>query len=325
MGETIPPKNYRPFYRLSKLASIADNPMPIKRITQTLTVLVMTGLVSVACKAQPLDELEDGSMPPVEFRADSKVKAIIMTGTGMENKYLGRAGQGMAVRDKIMYRLYDTGLCQTFDLSDLANPKKIASFELGSHGSINHANCAQTCLDENGDVLLYVSGQKEGKTYVERVTSTGSTLIQTITLSAMDLLDQTIILNAVCGDDGYLWYFGAGGSKLLFAKARKPLMEEGDVTITEDDILDFWSEDGYVYEEDVWQGGMVYNNLLFMLFGSTGAKAHLAVYDVRAHQRIMDISLSSAVKEEPEDCEIIPEGILVATYGGSHYYLIRPE
>ena len=299
--------------------------MRIWRILQTLFFLVLTGSVSLSCKAQSIDELDNGRLEPVEFRADSKVKAVIMTGTGMENRYQGRGGQGMAIHDRIMYRLYDTGLCQTLDLSDLAYPKKIASFELGSHASSNHANCAQTRIDENGDVLLYVSGQKDGRTYVERMTTSSATLIQTITLSPMELFDQTISLNAVCGDDGYLWYFGAGGDKLLFAKARLPLLSEGDVTIGEDDILDFWSEGGYVYEEDVWQGGMVYKDFLFMLFGDRGAKAHLAVYDVRAHQRIMDIELSSAIKEEPEDCDIIPEGILVATYGGSHYYLIRPE
>lgn len=264
-------------------------------------------------------------MNPVEFRADAKVKAIIMTGTGMENRFQGRAGQGMAIHDKTMYRLYDTGLCQTFDLSDIANPQKKASFQLGSYGSLNHANCAQIRLDDHGDILLYVSGIKGGKTYVERMTETGSMLVQTITLSEMELLSQTVTLNSICGDDGCLWYFGSGSNQLLFAKARLPLLSEGDVSIGENDILDFWSEEGFVYEEDVWQGGMVRNDLLFMLFGSTGAKAHLAVYDVRAHQRIMDIRLSGTIQEEPEDCDIIPEGIIVVTNGGSHYYLIRPE
>ena len=113
--------------------------MRIWRILQTLFFLVLTGSVSLSCKAQSIDELDNGRLEPVEFRADSKVKAVIMTGTGMENRYQGRGGQGMAIHDRIMYRLYDTGLCQTFDLSDLAYPKKIASFELGSHASSNHA------------------------------------------------------------------------------------------------------------------------------------------------------------------------------------------
>ena len=275
-----------------------------------------------------MDELEDldrNWIKKMEYNAkEFKAKQICIMGSGVENRFQGFAGQGVAVRDKVMYRLYDSGLCQTYDISDLGDPVKIASFGLGSRHSLNHSNCAQFCVNDDGDTLLYVSGLKGGKTFVERITTTGSTLVQTITLSKIAVLNQTVTLNAVCSDDGYIWYFGSGGNKLLFAKFRKPLLSEGDIVLEEDDILDFWSEDGYVYKNDVWQGGKKYGNLLFFLFGVKGSDAHLVVYDTRTHERILDIDLSSVVQNEPEDCELLPEGILIVTNGGSNYYLIRP-
>ncbi len=291
-----------------------------------LFVLALAGLANNACKKLDLEEEEDDfRIEDFEFTTDFKVKQIYKTGEGVENKCQGQTGQGVAVWDNIMYRVYDTGYCQTFDISDFANPRKLATFSLGSRWGSNHANCAQACLDENGDVLLYVSGLRGGKTFVERITATGSTLVQTITLSPLEILGNTVALNCVCSDDGFLWYFGSGGDKLYYAKARKPLLSEGDVTLGMDDILDFWYESNYVYADDVWQGGKVYGNFMFFLFGASGAKAHLVVFDTRAHKRILDIKLAGVVKDEPEDCELIRQGILVVTNGGNYYYLIRPE
>ena len=252
-----------------------------------------------------------------------EVQKICKTGEGIENICQGYSAQGVMVKDRVMFRLYDSGLCQTFDLSDITCPQKIASFELGSHIFSNHANCAQGYMDENGEFLMYVSGLHHGKTYVERISTTGSTLVQTITLSKTELFDNYISLNSVCSDNGELWFFGSGGNKLFFAKARRPLLAEGDVTLGDDDFIDSWFEEGYNYDEDVWQGGKVYNGFLFMLFGTRNSKRHLAIYNTRIHERIVDIDFTNIIREETEDCEILPEGILIVTNGGNHYYLIR--
>jgi hypothetical protein len=289
---------------------------------------MITGLVCSACRSlepECADDFDSDWIKKLTIDNPFEVQQIFKIGEGIENKCQGLSAQGVIVKDHVMYRLYDSGLCQTFDLSDITKPVKIASFELGSHKYSNHANCAQGFVDENGDLLIYVSGIYGGKTYVERITTTGSNLIQTITLPEMDFLDRTTALNAVCSDDGDLWFFGSGGTNLLFARARKPFIGEGDVTLISDDIFDFWAEDGYVYDDDVWQGGKVYNGLLFMLFGSRNSKRHLAIYDTRSHVRITDIDFSDTILEEPEDCEIISEGILIVTNGGNHFYLIRPR
>ena len=70
---------------------------------------------------------------------------------------------------------------------------------------------------------------------------------------------------------------------------------------------------------------MVYNGFLYFLFGASGHLAHLVVYNVNTHEKVKDIGLASGIREEPEDCELIPEGILIFTNGGSNYFLVRPE
>ena len=299
----------------------------MKIILRYFALLTIVGVVSYSCEGQDLDEWNENCedwIEKVESQKKVKVKRIFSTG-GIDNTFAGHSGQGVAIRDRIMYRLYNTGLCQTYDLADLANPVKIGSFNLGSHLSSNHSNCAQTLLDENGDVLLYVSGLKNGKTYVERISTTESSLVQVITLPKLEILDNTNTLNTICGDDGFLWIFGAGAGRLVFAKARRPLLSQMDVLLDENDILDVWYEDGYVYSDDVSQGGKVYKGLLFFLFGARGSKAHLAVFDTQIHRRISDIDLSGIFYEEPEDCELLPEGILIVTNRGSNYYLVKPE
>ncbi len=289
--------------------------------------LVLVGMVGIACEAQEPEQfnaLEEGWLQKIDAETNHTVKRVFKLGYGIENRSSAGGGQGGAVRDGILYRLYHTGYCQTFDISDLAHPVKIGAFPLGVHKATNHSNCAQTIVNENGDLLLYVSALK-GKCYVERVTTTGSTMMQTIVLPQMELFGNSVAMNMICGDDGYLWLFGSAGNRLVFAKAQRPSLDQAYVILRENDILDHWDEGGYNYDDDAWQGGMVYDNFLFMLFGKRSGRKHLAVYDVKTHLRIKDIDLSKDIWEEPEDCDMIPEGILVVTNMGSNYYLIRPE
>lgn len=232
-------------------------------------------------------------------------------------------GEGVAVNGTTMYRVYDKGVCQTFDISDIENPKPIATFELGSYVPSNHANCSQFFQDEDGTVYLYVSGLR-GKCFVERITETSSSLVQTISLNEMDLFQGSKRLNMICGDDGFLWLFGSDnkGECLLFAKARRPETGEGDVTLKMGDILDYWSDSEYVYNESVWQGGKMYEGNLFFVFGTAVSRRHIAVYNIYTHELSMDIDLNEYVHEEPEDCELLDGKILLAIYGGTGYYVI---
>ena len=222
--------------------------------------------------------------------------------------------------------MYDTGLCQTYDMTNLDSLSRIATFELGSHMNSNHSNCAQFGQDEEGAPLLYVSGLRS-KCFVERITLEGSTLVQIITLLPLEVFNVSKSMNIICGDDGYLWAFGSSLSPngLTFAKFRRPDISEGDINLSGLDLIDSWTEEDYVYSESVWQGGKVYDGHLYFVFGTTGSNRHIAIYDTTTHEKVSDIDLNSIIPNELEDCEILPEGIFVVTNGGRYSYLIKPE
>ena len=177
-----------------------------KRRYFSLLLLIFVGTVCSACGIKALEK---------EPEDTTKVELIVKTGKGVDNRCDTWSGQGGAIRDRILYRLYDTGLCQTYDITDLARPFKIAKFELGSHMLGNHANCVQSCVDTVGNVFLYVSGLKGGRAYVEWVSPMAAMLVQTITLMPTDVFDGKVGFNIICGDDGYLWIFGSAGSSWI--------------------------------------------------------------------------------------------------------------
>ena len=241
-------------------------------------------------------------------------------------KGINRSAQGMAINGNVMFRLYNTGVCQTFDISDIDNPIPLHVFELGSFWHKNHCNSAQfikKSLFEQAPSLLYVSGLF-GKCFVEEVTDSTSKLVQTITLNKLTIFNDFNHVNIICGDDNYLWFMGGSTTTLHFGKLRKPDITEKDVILTEEDVLDFWSESDYIYSESVWQGGKVYNGLLYFVFGSNSSHSHIAIYDTATHLKVEDIELDSYVKEEPEDCDIVDGNIILTINGGKGYYIISP-
>lgn len=257
------------------------------------------------------------------------IYTIRKTGLNVINNltYNGRflSSQGVAISDDILFRLYDSGVCQTYNISDIDNPIPLNIFELGSFYSSNHCNTAQfgsNDLYNNGIPLILYVASVRGKCFVEEIYESYSVLAQTISLKQLEVFFNTNSLNIISGDDSYLWIFGSQGDKLVFGKARKPLLSEGDVELSEDDIIDYWYESGYNYSDNAWQGGKVYNGKLYFVFGSSNTHKHIAIYDTKTHSKIEDIILDGFVSEEPEDCEIIGDDILLMTYGGKGFYII---
>lgn len=247
--------------------------------------------------------------------------------SGIENFFVrdgvNCSAQGFAVAGKTAYRIYDTGACQTFDISDIEAPEKISSFILGSGNMKNHGNCAQFHIDPGEEPLLYVSGLY-GNCYIERIHPEGAELVQRLTLPAMEVYNLSKTMNIICGDDGNLWAFGnaLSDNTLSFAKLRRPDITEGDITLSGADILDYWEETDYVYEKSVWQGGMVYKGLLYFVFGAPGSHRHIAIYDTTTHEKISDLDLDGLVREEPEDCDMVDGKIVLTVNGGTGFYII---
>ena len=232
------------------------------------------------------------------------------------------SAQGCAIKDNFLYRFYDRGYCKVFQIHDDYNLSYVKEFKLGSYSIENHGNCAQFNVVGN-DTLLYIAGTKR-KCYVELIEENKSTLLQTITLS-LDLFISDF--NIISGDDESLWAFGGANpfGELVVLKLRRPLLNEGDVILSQNDVLDVWIVDkNYSYQDRVWQGGKVYKGKLFFVFGSAVTGKKIVVYDIKRREIVFSIPLDDVVEEEPEDCEIINSDILLlVVYGGNHYYLIE--
>jgi hypothetical protein len=235
-----------------------------------------------------------------------------------------RRAQGMAISDSVLYRFYTTGMCKTFDIRDLERPAEIATFKLGSYNDSNHANSAQFYTDNEGRKLLYLSGMG-GKCYVESITPTSSSLVQTITLDKINYLQNSVRVNMICGDDGYMWLFGIDnkGDMLVFARANRPDITLKEAKITQSDILDYWYRTDYKYLESISQGGKFYGGNLFFVFGSQTTDRHLDVYNVCTHEMVYSVDLNEAVTEEPEDCDILGNKIILSVDSGKGYYILE--
>lgn len=278
------------------------------------------------------DRLEDPSeyLPIKDENSPISGIYIKKIADGIDNSYImddsPLNGQGFAVHGKTAYRLYDTGICQTYDFSNIESPIKLSSFPLGSSITKNHSNCAQFGGEMDGKPLLYVSGLS-GKCFVEKVDPEGSECVQTLTLLAMESYNISKSMNIICGDDGYIWAFGdaLSSNALTFAKLRKPDVSEGDITFSGEDVLDYWTEEGYIYTESVWQGGMVYEGFLYYVFGTPWTHRHIVIYNTETHEKVSDIDLDAVVYEEPEDCEMVDGQIILALARGTGYYIIDLE
>lgn len=291
----------------------------LKNTLSHLLLVVILLIMSASCS-------EDELIMDLSHEQNNELSELVVKKTGLKmvNSLLyndsAKSGQGVAIDGRIMYRLYDSGLCQSFDISDVDNPKSQSVFKLGSYQTSNHGNSAQFFI-EGGDHLLFVAGLNN-HCYVELIENGSSELIQTISVS---LNNYTSDFNIICGDDGALWAFGGmiPNGLLSVFKFRRPLLTEGDVTLSEKDLLDEWIIDSnYSYYDHVWQGGKVYDGKLYFVFGSSSKGKRVVIYDIVSYERIKEIVLDDIVKEEPEDCEYYDGKLLVVVNGGAGYYII---
>ena len=130
------------------------------------------------------------------------------------------SGQGCAIYGNYLFRLHNKGYCSIYDISNIANIKHVAEYELGSYSDDNHVQCgsfAKDVYEDTGFPLLYTAGLYGNKAYVDSVSLNGSTHIQTITFDLDSLDTEHYYPQAVVGNDGYLWVlafpaWGSGGA-----------------------------------------------------------------------------------------------------------------
>jgi len=285
---------------------------PLFRRCEFLPIIILVTFCVLSCTKE------------IELESEDSLNWIIKTGETISNKLvvngIEMGCQGMAINDKVMYLLYDTGICQSIDISDINNPIPLNVFKLGSYRGDNHCNSAQFYY-ENNVSYLYVAGCNK-KCYVEKIEADTSSLVQTITVS----LDKySMDYNVICGDNNSIVAFGGEipqGSIYLF-KFRRPSVCEGDVTLTDGDLIGFWEiESNYVYSERWWQGGKYYNNMLYFVFGTVSKGKELIIYNTKTSRISNRLLFDNIMNEEPEDCELYGDRIVVSLNNGKGYYLV---
>lgn len=250
------------------------------------------------------------------------IVAYVQSNTTPDDGYL--SGQGCAVYDKYLFRLHQNGYCDVFDIENVDKVQKVNSFNLGSYNKKNHANCCQfgTNVDSFTNMpYLYVADCTK-KCFVEKITTKGSTLLQTITL---DLTSVPSNLNVIAGDDGFIWAFGGDNKKdgkLYFMKFKLPNPSDGDVTLHDSDIIDSWQEEHYDYTNNVWQGGMIRNGKLYFLFGQKSSSRKMYVYDTTTHIKTNIVDFQKAIAYEMEDCDVYDGKLLLVCNDVNEAYLL---
>lgn len=277
-----------------------------------------------SCSAQ-VDNGIDIVADKIKLVSIKKINTTLNNSCYYDNK--SQSGQGMAIHGNKMYRLFNSGVCRVYEISDPMNPTLISTFAIASSGKDNHCNCAQIGIAEDGSVLLYVSSVRDlnglrGKCYVEKIAEQSTTLVQTISVGVINLLSNYKGFNIICGDDGYLWLFGydVDGNNMVYVKANMPSLEYSNYTIEEKDVVDYWIDTDYSYKDSVTQGGVIHKGYLYSVFGTAKTNRHIAVYNTDNHHKVGDIDINGYVKEEPEDCDSFGDDLILAINGGLGFY-----
>lgn len=223
--------------------------------------------------------------------------------------------QGVATWGDRLVRLENYGTAHIYDISNgLVNATLINSFPLGSNAESNHCNACQfVSIHQDNYPLLYVSANYISRCYVEQLTDSGSTLMQTIDLNIAEVNNSRMQPNMVVGDDGYLWaIMGVPTAKqTYFYKLRLPAVSEGNITLTEADVIESFKIPSYDMGLSTWQGVKVYGNRAFFVWGTNSTTSGVEVYNLTTKQRDSFIPLNDIMLGEPEDCEIVGNSLLV--------------
>ena len=228
-------------------------------------------------------------------------------------------GQGCAIVGNTLFRLYDRGICRTYRIDDAFNFELITEFALASYSESNHCNSAQfgQVLSDNGFPYLYVSAGTENKCYVEKVSKEGSILMQTISYNISPYNDEGVHFNAQCGDDGCFYLFApSSATELIIIKLRLPSISEGNVTLTNDDIIDYFTFPHLYNEDGQTQGGKIYGGKLYWLMGANRYystwKRQLLVFDIAQKSLVSRVDLSDTIQHEVEDLDFFNGCAIIA-------------
>ena len=225
--------------------------------------------------------------------------------------------QGLAIYGDMLIRTRGTGYShKIYRIGTSGNLTELATFNF----NLGHANALQFAPNvEDGQVFpyLYVVGLGS-YCYVLSISSSYEvTLVQTITIQ-----DAGQILR---GDDGFIWTSASNADATRrFTKYRQVSVSEGDVTLTDADIVDtFNSVEAMPSATYTAQGWKVKQGKIWYCYGANGSGQNrgVKIYDTASHRLITTIDLSDYTTLEFEDVELYDNGLVIATYAADMYML----
>lgn len=225
------------------------------------------------------------------------------------------SSQAMCIYGDTMFNFFDKGYCIVHDLSSPSAPI-IGQFKMDLWSEAYHypvLSMGQAIPAGASYPAIYFTptpSDDEFRVLVESISTSGTSLLQTITINDASVYDGFVNPRAIVGDDGFLWVkcfpnensFGAVGS-LLFVKYRLPALSEGaSVTLTSEDRLDsFVIPNVYVAKDATGQGAKILNGKCYMPFGhnvnNTYRRIIVADLGTRAKVATIDMSSFTDVKE----------------------------
>lgn len=235
--------------------------------------------------------------------------------------------QGMSIYNGKAFLLYNKGGLAIYDL---INKQSIAEITLASASAGNHCNsCNFSNEIISGGIypLLYISecyGQH--RCFVENITNSGSTIVQTITFNNEngDYTNSTYnnafdwILD---NDTGMLMTYGImSDGKHKIKMFAKPDISSATVTLGEKDVIDEWVVEDYIYptlsSNYTYQGNCAKGGIIYLL---TWQSNEIICISEDTHAMTARVPLTYNTTGEPEDLAIYADTMFVV-YGDKKIY-----
>ena len=220
--------------------------------------------------------------------------------------------QGLAVNNGVLAVIYNTGAICIYDLDSktVLGQYMLDIADSNMHGnSADFSNTAGTTYP-----LIYISEcYGNHRCFVEDVTNTESTLIQTIAyandIGSYDGNSWDWILDK---DNGHIMTYGKHGTKHLVKVFSLPLTTDGDITFQDADKLDEWCPDDAAGELiNIYQGHSVYGNILYLL---ASQDERILAFDVINHTLLGKINLTADHNfSEIEDVDVYNDTLIIVT------------
>lgn len=230
--------------------------------------------------------------------------------------------QGLAVYGNTLVRMANVQVTTPhyiYTLSPAGVLTQVATFN-ASTGHSNSIQFAPTLEAGQDFPYLYVANLEKKCSVLSITAAYAVTIVQTITIG---IAEVDADCNLQIGDDGYMWcVYLDSNDHYHFIKFRRVSVSEGNVTLSQSDVVDEWTSVGeYPYATYVWQGMIIRNGQLWLSYGQTGAMARgIVIFDTTSHALVTTLDLSQ-YDVEWEDLDFWNDSVLIGTYGNQLYQL----